>query len=267
MKRSIVVTFRSFIKVSERFLIDNSPSILSGVAVTGSLTIAYLTGRGSFKASKILEIEQAKLDVMEIERGRKLTTKEKVFHTWQCYIPPAIAVAGTIGCIVAAGHINAKRMAALAVAYKVSENQFGEYKDKVREIIGGKKDDEIRADLAQDRVNANPPGERVFTAFGGESLCLDKWTDRYFRCDMQTIRAAENDVNKAMYRGHDVATLADFYDAIGLSAPKCANEVGWNSDVPLELRFDSVLTPEGEPVLVMDFVTTPFPIAAYFGQP
>jgi hypothetical protein len=262
------VTFRSFIKVSERFLIDNSPSMLSGVAVTGSLTIAYLTGRGSFKASKILEIEQAKLDVMETERGRKLTTKEKVFHTWQCYIPPAIAVAGTIGCIVAAGHINAKRMAALAVAYKVSENQFGEYKEKVREIIGGKKDDEIRTELAQDRVTKNPPGQHVFTAFGGEALCLDKWTDRYFRCDMQTIRAAENDLNKTLLIGrNDVVTLADFYDAIGLSAPKCAQPVGWNSDVPLELRFDSVLTPDGEPVLVMDFAVTPFPIQAYFGQP
>jgi xanthosine utilization system XapX-like protein len=267
MKRSIVVTFRSIIKVSERFLIDNSPSILSGVAVTGTLTTAYLAVKGAFKASKIIEQEQIKLNMFEREQGRELTTKEKIFHTWHCYIPPAIAVVGTVGCIVGAGHINAKRMAALAAAYKISENQFGEYKDKVREIIGDKKDDEIRAEVAQDRVNANPPGERVSTAFGGESLCLDKWTDRYFRSDMQTIRAAENDVNKAMYRGHDVATLADFYEAIGLSAPKCANEVGWNSDAPLELRFDSVLTPEGEPVLVMDFVSTPFPIAAYFGQP
>jgi uncharacterized protein DUF6353 len=259
--------FRSMIKVSERFLIDNSPSILSGVAVTGSLTIAYLTGRGAFKASEILEIEQAKLNVRETEQGRQLTTKEKVFHTWQCYIPPALAVVGTIGCIMAAGHINAKRMAALALAYKVSENQFGEYKDKVREIIGDRKDDEIRSEVAQDRVNANPPGQHVFSAFGGESLCLDKWTDRYFRCDMQTIRAAENDINKAMYRGHDVATLADFYEAIGLSAPRCANEVGWNSDAPLELRFDHALTQDGTPVLVMDFAVTPFPIKSYFGQP
>jgi hypothetical protein len=261
------VTFRSMIKLSERFIIDNSPSILSGVAITGSLTTAYLAVKSAFRASKILDVEQAELDVRETEHGRQLTTKEKIFHTWSCYIPPAIAVAGTITCIVTAGHINAKRMAALAVAYKVSENQFGEYRDKVREMLGDKKADEIRTEVAKDAVAKNPPGDHVFNAYGGETLCLDKWTGRYFRSDPQTIRAAENDINKGMYRGRDVATLADFYEAIGLSAPRCAQEVGWNADAALDLTFDTVMSPGEIPCLVMDFATEPFPIRSYFGQP
>lgn len=260
------MTLRSMIKVSERFLIDNSPSILSGVAVTGSMTIAYLTGKAAFKAQKILTEEQAKLDIQELEHARLLTTKEKVFHTWQCYIPPALAVAGTITCILAAGHINARRMAALAAAYKISEKQFGEYKDKVKEVLGDKKSDEIRADIAQDRVRNNPP-EHIFNAHGGETLCLDKWTGRYFRSDMQTIRAAENDINKGMYRGRDVATLADFYESIGLSAPRCSQEVGWNADAAMDLTFDTVMALGDVPCLVMDFAIEPFPIRTYFGQP
>lgn len=267
MRRNFVVTLRSVIKMSERFIIDNSPTILSGIAITGTLTVAYLTGKATFKAVDIIEREEAMLLGGELtEKMVPLPNKQRAKLVWKCYIPPAVAVVGTISCVVLANHINARRMAALAAAYKLSEKHFGDYKDKVKEIIGDKKEGEIRTAVAQDAVNNNPPGENIINAYGGETLCLDKWTGRYFRSDMQTIRAAENDINKGMYRGRDVATLGDFYDAIGLAAPRCAEAVGWNADAALDLTFDTVMTPGGQPCLVMDFAMTPFPIHGFFGH-
>jgi xanthosine utilization system XapX-like protein len=254
------------IKISQRFIIDNSPTLLSGIAITGTLTVAYLTGRATFKAATIISAEQVNQDHMEL--GHELETKEKVKLAWKCYIPPALAVVGTVGCIVGANHINAKRMAALAAAYKISESQWNQYKDKVKEIIGDKQEGEIRTAVAQDAVDGTPVPDNIINAFGGETLCFDKWTGRYFRSDMQTIRAAENDIVKGMYRGKgDVATLADFYNNIGLPAPRCADEVGWNSDTGMELTFDSVIANGDVPCLVVDFAITPFPIRAYFGHP
>jgi xanthosine utilization system XapX-like protein len=260
------VTLRSIIKISQRFIIDNSPTLLSGVAVTGTLAVAYLTGRATFKSAEIIEQEAHSRGLQEL--GQPLTKKDKVKLTWTCYIPPALAVVGTVGCIVGANHINAKRMAALAAAYKISETQWNQYKDKVKEIIGDKQEGEIRTAIAQDLVDGNAIPDNIINALGGETLCFDKWTGRYFRSDMQTIRAAENDIVKGMYRGKgDVATLADFYNNIGLPAPRCADEVGWNSDTGMELTFTSVIANGDVPCLVMDFAIEPFPIRTYFGHP
>lgn len=254
----------AIIKTVERYVINNSPTLLTALGVTGTLTTAYLTGKATFKAADILAEDKANRALLEIEAPEP-TLKDKVKLVGLCYIPPAISIVTTIGCIVAANTISASRLTALAAAYAISDRNFSEYKDKVKEVIGVKKEEAVHASVAQDFVNANPPGPRVLRGAGGDTLCLDKWTGRYFTSDMETIRAAENDITKGMYRGNDVATVGDFYDALRLPIPQCAEQVGWNNDAPLALRFDSVIS-EGKPVLVMEFATTPFPVSGYFGS-
>lgn len=255
---------RGIIKVTERYIIDNAPTLLTAFAVTGTLTTAYLTGKSTFKAAEIIKTEEERRTLSEIEEGTDLTTKDKAKLVWKCYIPPAISVVTTIGCMVSANSISSSRMAALAAAYAVSDKNFTEYKDKVKEMFGEKKAGEVRTATAQDAVDGTPM-VNVERGNGGDTLCLDKWTGRFFTSDMQSIRAAENDLNKGLYRGNNrVATLGDFYQCLGISSPKCAEDIGWNADSPLDLVFDTVLR-EGQPVLVMDFANTPFPIRGVFG--
>lgn len=258
------MSVRSIIKVTERYVIDNAPTLLTAFAVTGTLTTAYLTGKATFKASDIL-VREAEVRVLQEKQPPPPTTKDKVKLVWKCYIPPAISVATTIGCMVAANSISTSRLAAIAAAYAVSDRNFTEYKDKVKEMFGDKKASDVRAAVNQDAVN-NTPVINVERGHGGDTLCLDKWTGRYFTSDMQTIRATENDINKGLFHGSNrIATLGDFYQSLGLSVPKCAEEIGWNGDSAVDLIFDSVLR-EGEPVLVMDFANTPFPISGVFGS-
>lgn len=262
------MSVRSIINVTQRYIIDNSPTLLTAFGVTGTLATAYLTGKATFKAADILR-KEAEARVLMEKQPPPPTKKQQVAMVWKCYIPPAISVVSTVGCIVAANTISMSRAAAMAAAYTMADKNFNEYKEKVKEIIGEKKEGEIRTATAQDAVNASPPNDRhiINAAGGGETLCYDKWTDRYFRSDMQTIRAAENDLNKGMYRGRDVCTLDDFYEAIGLKSPKCAEEIGWNADSQIDLVFDTVLAPGDVPCLVMDFGNVPFPIRGYFGHP
>ena len=264
------MSVRSIIKMTERYVIDNAPTLLTAFAVTGTLTTAYLTGKSTFKAAAVIREEEERRDLLEpavAELLPVLDTKEKAKLTWKCYIPPALSVVTTIGCMVAANSISSSRLAAIAAAYAVSDRNFTEYKDKVKEMFGEKKSNDVRTAIAQDHVDKNPPtGHNVLNAAGGDTLCLDKWTGRYFLSDMQTIRATENDFAKGLYKGTDVVTLDDFYEALSLPIPKCADNFGWNQDSPIDLTFDSVIH-NGDPILVMDFANAPFPVGSYFGHP
>lgn len=254
---------RSFVNIAQRYVIDNSPTLLTAFGVTGTLATAYLTGKATFKAADILRREAEARVLME-KQPPPPTKKEQVKLVWKCYIPPALTVVTTVGCVVAANTISMSRAAAMAAAYTIADKNFSEYKDKVKEVIGDKKEGEVRAALAQDAVD-KASMVNVERGHGGDTLCLDKWTGRFFTSDMQTIRAAENDLNKGLYKGSErVATLGDFYQCLGLSSPRCSEDVGWNADSSLDLTFDTVLR-EGQPVLVMDFANTPFPIHGVFG--
>lgn len=257
------MTLRSVLKLSEKFVIDNSPAILSGIAVAGTVSVAYLTGKATFKAADIISEEQQNQELMET--GRPLDTKDKVLLVWKQYIPPAIVTVATIGCIFSASTISASRLAAMAAAYKVSEKQYVEYRDKVKELLGDKRDQEVKDAVAKDRI-ANDPygmGEAWDVSNGGGAvLCYDNWNGRYFRSDKQTLDDACNYVNYEVL--HNMySTLADFYTHLGLSSPKGAGQIGWNLDHRLKLEYSSQLQEDGTPTLVVDFTIPPTPITDF----
>lgn len=258
------------VKISEKFIIDNSPTILAGIAVTGAVGTAYLTGKATFKASDIIRAEeerrrtQAHLQELPVERkddALPMTTKEKMKLVWKEYLPAGTVLTGTIAAIVLSNTISASRLAALAAAYKVSEKHFAEYKDKVLEKFGEKKEQEVRSDINKERLIANPMRvSEVHPGSGGDVLFHDAWTSRYFRSDVQSLRAAENRINRRILLDMD-ASLADFYMEIGLSAPKMASEIGWTVDTPLEIRLDAEVADGGqEACMIVDFKNDPIPI-------
>src|SRR5690349_16488674 len=141
-------------KRAEKLAIDNSPALLTAIGVAGTLSTAYLVGKASFKAAALIEQEQARLNLFE--KSHPLENKEKLQLVWKEYAPAIATGALTISCIIGANRIGSKRAAAMAAAYSLSEKAYAEYRDKVVEKIGEKKEQAARDELAQDRVNANP---------------------------------------------------------------------------------------------------------------
>lgn len=258
------MTFRSAIKITEKYIIDNSPTLLSGLAVTGTLMVAYLTGKATFKAVEIIDGEEAMLLGGELtEKMVPLSTKDRAKLVWKCYIPPAAAVGVTVGMIVVANHISASRMAALAAAYKLSEKQIGEYKDKVVEKLGFKEEQKIRDELNQEAVDRTPVLDNQVMIDDSNVLCFEKWTGRYFRSNMESLRSAENKINHSMITDM-YATLSDFYDWIGLTHTQESGEVGWSMDNLMELAFTSGMAHDGRtPILIMEYRKSPVPIRDY----
>lgn len=240
------------LKIAEKFLGDNSPVILTGIGVVGTVTTAVLTGKASFEAARILD---DKRDIWRcLEEEPPLRTKAGL--VWKLYIPPVLSTCVTVGAIIFANRISTRRAAALAAAYTVSEKAYSEYKDKIVEKIGEKKEQEARDEIAQDKVTRTPPSNDILITSGGQELFLESYTGRYFFSDMETLRKAENDINRNI-RNNDYASLTDFYNLIGLQDTTISDEMGWNHDNHLELYFSATITDRGKPCVVMTYTFAP----------
>lgn len=235
---------------------DNSPTILTALGITGSLATAYLTGRATLKAAEI--IDQAQADPDWDADHNPFTLKEKAGLVWKQYVPAAGVAVVTIACIVAANRIGAKRIAALATAYTLAEKAALQYKDKVVETIGKKKEEAVRTAMAQDEVDRHPISrETVYVEGGGGDLFRDSWSGRYFNSTVVTLEKAANEINRQLNNDFS-ATLSDFYDLVGLERTDESDMIGWNSDCPLDLEFSWASTPDERPCGVLRFRTVPY---------
>lgn len=236
---------------AQKLTIDNSPAILTGAAVAGTVITAYLTGKASIKASEIIRTEEDTFNLSPSD------TKKKVELVWTLYIPPATTGLLTVACIIGANRIGTRRAAALAAAYTLSEKAFDEYRGKIVEKLGAKKEQAARDELAQERVSRNPATTAQMIIVDGKGvLCYESYTGRYFTNDMETLRKAQNDVNH-MVNNNYYASLTDFYNLIGIETTTVSDEVGWNADKLLELKFSAVLTSSGKPCICVDYDVTP----------
>lgn len=231
---------------------DNSPVILTAIGVTGVLSTAYLAARASFKSARMIdEHYEVMLD------GDKLPIKKSVELCWKNYVPAATSATITIAAVICANRVEARRAAALAAVYTISERAFDEYKSKVVEKLGARKEQGIRDEIAQDQVTRNPVNNcEVIIAGTGEQLCYDTFSGRYFSSDMETLRKAQNDLNQQIIND-SYASLSDFYYHVGLKATKTSSEIGWTTDKLMELRFSTVLSDDGRPCISVDFSVAP----------
>lgn len=240
-----------FVNDVMRILNRNSPVILSGTAITGVVTTAYLASRASVQASSKIE----RFESLELTHDR--TRREKLIHdvklVWTGYIPAVASGGVTIFCIVASTRVTNKRAAAAQAAFVLSERAYAEYRNKVLDEYGESKEQKIRDSIVEDRVRNNPPTSgNVIVAGSGTVLCCELYTGRYFSSDMETLRRAANDINYRLVR-HDSASLEDLYDLLGLPPTSTSADIGWNSDKPMELEFTSVLTEDGKPCLAFNY--------------
>jgi hypothetical protein len=235
---------------------DSAPTILTAISVTGTLATAYLTGKATLKAATI--IRGAVNDTDPFDEDDVITNRQKVELVWKQFIPAAGVAVVTIACMVAANRIGARRVAALATAYTLAEKAALTYKDKVVETIGKKKEEGIRAAMAQDEIDRHPISrETVYIEGGGGDLFRDSWSGRYFNSTRMALEKAAVAINQQLNNEY-AATLSDFYDMVGLDRTDESDMIGWNSDCHLELEFSYGGTADDRPCGVVRFRTVPY---------
>ena len=234
------------IKKSWKIIKKRSPDILIGLGISGMILTTISAVKATPKAIRLV-------DEREIKDGKRLTNTEIVETTWKCYIPSAITGVCSIACLIGANSINARRNAALAAAYDISLQDLSDYKKKALEVVGDKKEEMIRDEVAKehliaDRVESMP----IISTGRGKVPCYDYLTKRLFESDMETLRKAENNLNKRL-REEDCITLNDFFLEIGLEETDeiIGDTLGWDIDHGyIDMAFTSQLV-EGVPYLVL----------------
>lgn len=233
-------------------MVKHGPEILTGIGIAGMLTTTVLAVRATPKAIQLLEEEaESKEDA--------LTVPEKIKTCWKCYIPAAVTGVTSIACLIGASSVNSKRNAALAAAYNISTAALSEYKDKVIETVGEKKERAIQDEIAKDKIEKNPVHTKEVIMTGrGKTLCYDGVFGRYFESDMDTIRRALNAINREIIHGDMYVSLNDFYDKIGIGPIPIGNELGWNvDDGEIDVDFSAQLTEDDRPCIVLRYNVAP----------
>lgn len=241
-------------------LSKHSPEILMGLGIAGMITTTVLAVKATPKALQLIEYEKEELNV------ETLTPAETVKATWKCYIPAAVSGAVSIACLVGSNTVNARRNAALATAYKLSETAFSEYRDSVVQTIGEKKERNVRDKVAEKQIEKNPMSKTEVIVTGkGKTLFYDPHSARYFYSDLELIKRAENKLNKEIITDafDSGVTLNDFYDEIGIPGTATGDALGWNLRIGLIDIYPSAQMAEegsdheGEPCIVLNYTNPP----------
>lgn len=243
------------VKGVKNALAQHSPEILTGIGIAGMITTTILAVKATPKAVKLIEMKK---EGLQLDGDEKLTIGETIQATWKCYVPAAVTGVVSTACLIGASSVNLKRNAALATAYKLSETALTEYKEKVIETIGEKKEQAIRDKVAEEQLKKNPvTPNTIIVSGGGGTRCFDSITKRRFMCDIDKIKSVVNELNRRMISGEDYISLNEFYYEIGLEDVPIGDELGWNVTRGLiEIEISSQMD-ENIPTAVLNYSVAP----------
>lgn len=247
--------WQTIVKGAEKAL----PDILIGMGISFN-ALALIDGvRHTPKAME-------RIRVAEEEKGDKLTAKETIKATWKCYVPSAIElIVGDI-CIIGGSMTYHKRNAGLMALCSLSETALKQYQDKIVEVVGNEKAEEIANAITEDKLmekHKNQNGIVLTDSDGCQRImlpdgtvpCFDEWSGREFYARKVDIEHAINECNK-MLIDYDEICVNDFYAQINLDAIDLGNDMGWSSDSLIEVVFGSHLIGD-VPYLSIRFRTRP----------
>lgn len=239
---------------------QHSPELLTGIGIAGMITTTVLAVRATPKALKLIENKKEEL---HLEPTEKLTPVETVKATWKCYIPAAVTGVTSVACLIGASSVNARRNAALATAYNLSASALSEYKEKVVETIGEKKEQAIRDKVAEERLKKEPVNKSSIIVTGnGTSRFYDDISKRRFTSDIEKIRRIQNDLNARMLEGEDYVSLNEFYYELGLEGISFGDDLGWNVSKNgrggmISVDFSAHLDDDNVPCIVLEYAIAP----------
>lgn len=243
--------FRKLIFKLGSSISKKSPEIAIGIGIAGFIFATVSAVKATPKA--IEKIEEA-----EEEKGEPLTKKEVVKVAWKCYIPTAVSVVASTGCIIGANSIHHKRNAALAAAYSLSESTLKTYKEKVKDIVSEKDLEKIETAVAEEKVNSIPPEQRtkceVRSRYAGTQRYFDPFGNMIYT-DREKMQALEDRLNLRLY-DEIYLSVDEYLEELGINSHmSMKNDIGWNqSKGKIHFKYDPVTDFDGETCTVMSFV-------------
>lgn len=235
----------------------SSPEIMLGVGVAGIVVGTVLACRATLKVEKIVKDTKDKLETIEAAKKEYTESNPEIYSekdykrdTALVYVKtgvdlatlymPAIAVTGiSIALIVGSHHILNRRNTALAAAYKLVDEGFKRYRERVKEEYGEEAEQKLRFGQKEVKVvEKNAKGKEVEKTkkilgdhdvtpysfvFSEETATQYK---RSYDHNLTLLRSFERYANDRLnIRGH--IFLNEVLDDLGLERTSAGAVVGW----------------------------------------
>ena len=232
----------------------HSPEILMGIGITGMVSSTVLAVKATPKALRLIEDAQ-------YEKGDTLTGTEKIKAAWKPYVPAVVTGSMGVACLIGSSTVNHKRNAALATAYQLSTTALQEYKEKVVETIGEKKEKVVREKVAQKKAEEISSNNAEIIVIGnGSTEFIEPVSKRSFIGDLENIKKIVNELNHRMMNGmEEYISLSEFYNEIGLEPTSVSDHLGWNlgRDGLIDVDYIATTNAKGLPCLMLDYHVEP----------
>lgn len=221
--------------------------------------------------------EEADEYVTDLITLTPMTTKEKIIFYTKHYAPAAIMLGASIFCIFSGNHLSKKRILQLTGALAASTATLNEYKDKVKDVIGSKKAQEIEDEFAQERILKNPPNEAntctpTMSNVPDLTLWYDLDSDRYFYSNLDHIRRAELEAQRLL-ESNGSLSRNDVYDILGIKDIPLGEFPTWRYDKDISgihqqvvLKTGSLLDENGVPVGTLSMNDIEMPTNKWFSE-
>lgn len=226
-------------------------AIISGIAVTPENTRKLDNERD----------ERARLGIPE------MTFWEKMQMIGPSYIPCVLLFGTSATCFILNTLKEERKIATLAGLYSMSEKSFEEYREKVKDMFGERKEAKVRDEIASDQAKLATSNSVAYIYTGdGDYPCLDAWSNTKFRSSqiaMEKARIAVLDrIRSEMY-----ISLEEVYNEMHLPLRRDQkglplidrSEIGWTQDDDLQFFYTYTGDSNGEPMMVITFYPAPHP--------
>lgn len=251
----------NLISTAKNFTKDNSPAILTGMAVAGLVTTVILAYKAGSKADKIISDKRKDLELVKPNdtEAKKTIIKEAAKELTPVLLPTVLTGSVTIACIIGSNKVSSKRVSALSAAYRISSDAVGKLNEKMTEVLGEQKTNEIKETIAKEKMDKNMkqnPETPIIMTGDGDVLCMDLYSGRLFKSNAQKIGQAVNQLSADLQTDMYVS-LNDFYDLLNIPRIPLGDDLGWNIDDAirgqLPITMTAQLTEDQNPCLCIEY--------------
>lgn len=180
------MNIRGILKAARGFTIKHGPEILTAVGTIGLIASGIMAVNQTPRAMEILREHEEEL-------GTELTAQEKFKACWKTYLPSVLLATSSVASIIFARRIDARRAAAWAAAYQMSENALLRLENSVKDELGENKLKKIQDNATAKLIEENPANpEEIINTGDGDDLFMDYYSKRYFRSCTKAINTRYN---------------------------------------------------------------------------
>lgn len=227
--------FKGLVHTVNMFAKRHSTKILAGIAIVSE-------GLGFYFMHKEAPIVRKKLD----ELGPDAKWYEKVKVAGPIYLPAIGMFALSSTSIIGGCIIGEKRVAAISSLYSVTEAMARKTEEKLVEVLGEEKAQEVHSAVAKEALSANPVNPEDVTLTGhGNVLFFDPLCHRYFRSSVEAVKQANADF-KSYVVDKVWGSVNDWYGYLDIGDAELGQYVGWNHSHNIEAWLDADHTSNGE---------------------